>query len=169
MYSIYTVANTTPTSQKNLLYSSWWTKRKGGGGFAVAALHTAKERVSRSNIQIGVQEKEEVQQKEMQGYHKERGVLENREVGKMSQIRRTGMSYGAMHPWEGRDPGNNGMFTVVLDCFVMDSFLFLADTPISPGLVVLLYSLLACLFRFTLSHYSTNNNKNPKQIKNTTQ
>lgn len=64
----------------------------------MVALHTARGRVSRSNVQISVQETGEVQQKEMQGYCKERGVLGNQKVGKLSQIKTTGMSYGAMHP-----------------------------------------------------------------------
>lgn len=76
MYSIYTVANTTPTSQK-LLYSSLCTKRKGLVGSAVVALHAARERVGCSYVQISVQETGEVQQKEMQGYRKERGSGKN--------------------------------------------------------------------------------------------
>lgn len=53
------------------------------------------------------------------------------------------MSYGAMHPWEGHDPGKYGMFTVVLYCFVVDSFCFfvVANKPMSPGLAASLCSL----------------------------
>lgn len=70
------------------------------------------------------------------------------------------MSYGAVHPWEGRDPGKYGMFTVVLYCFVMDSFFFFfADKPISPGWVASLCSLPACLSRFNTKQQKKKNKK----------
>lgn len=80
----------------------------------------------------------------MNKYHKERGVLGTKKEGKMSQIKRTGVSYGAMHPWEGHDPGKYGMFTVALYCCVMELFVFVIDKPILPGIVASLRSLPAC-------------------------
>lgn len=143
-----------------LLYSSLCTKgkKRGGGGRQLkskSAVQMCTNQCARNREQCS---------KNDAGLPQKAGVLGNdRKLGAKSQIKQSGMSYGAMHPWEGHNPGKYGMFTVVLYCFFfIDSFVF-ADKPIS-GLVALLCSIPASMFRFTLSRYNWK-----KQKKTTTQ
>lgn len=172
MYSIYTAARTTPSSQM-LLYSSLCTKRKKKKKQVLQWRCTAaREPVGRSNVYKSVCKKRGSAAKGDAGLPRGEGRPGKRRenLERSHKLREVGMSDGAMHPWEGHDPGKYGMFTVVLYCFVVDSFCFfvvVANKPTSPGWAASLCSLPASVFRFTFSQYNPNTNK--KNKKNTTQ